>query len=175
MLLLVIFALFITGCVGRRDGVSWADLTLVGDEQNILVAYNDYLVLIDPANGRPVPLRDSEGEVRTDGDGNPRRWEVLGGDTDSQFFASPIWMDNETLLVADYNEKLLTVNFTRSAIDPGSEVALPGRVFADMAVDGDTLYVPISDEDLIAFDLNTLTQKWVFETERGIWSTAIGG
>ncbi len=165
-----IVLLIITGCVARRDGVSWADLTLVGDDQNILVSFRDYMVLVDPVTGQPIPLTDSEGNVRMDEDGNPRPWEVKNDG--SEFYASPLFLeDNETLLVADYNNRLLEVSFDSARVRDVNGVETPGHVIADLETNSDNsiVYLPLSERDLVAFDLDSLQELWRLETERGVW------
>ncbi len=165
--------LVVAGCAAQRQGVSWANLTILEDS-SILVAYNDFMVLVDSANGRPIPLRNSEGEIRTDANGNPRRWEISGGDTDSRFFTSPIWLDQETFLAADYNHKILTVDFPRADPNAGRQIPLPGRTIANPAVTADDiLIIPFSEHDLAAYDMETADQLWLFETDRGFWAAPL--
>lgn len=171
--ILFLAVLMVVGCVPIRSGVSWANLSLVGDAQNILVAYNDYMVLVDSATGVPVQLLDSQGQGRVDERGNPRPWEVRGGDTDSKFFAAPIFLDDGNLLVADYNSRLLTVNFAAARIDNPIPITIPGRVIADMVVDDSAIYVPLSDHDVVALDFNTYEVLWTATTERGVWSSPV--
>ena len=173
LLFSVLGVLIFTGCVSGRNGVSWADLELVGDNQNILVSFRDYMVLIDPITGQPVPLVDSEGEIRVDADGNPRKWEFQNDG--SEFYSSPIFVDDDLMLVADYNERLLTVNFSSARIEDPTGVEIPGHVIVDLITneEGTILYLPLSDRDLVAFDIDTMTELWRWETERGIWADII--
>ncbi|HRF97175.1 MAG TPA: hypothetical protein PLZ51_18330, partial [Aggregatilineales bacterium] len=104
LLMLALLILFIgVGCVPTRLGTAWPSLRLVNN--NILVTYNDRILLVDAGTGRPVQLTDSQGRVRTTQDGTPIRWELLGQATQSQFFASPILVDDssEVALVVDYH------------------------------------------------------------------------
>lgn len=167
---------FLVGCTGVRQGTSWPDVAYIpGDEgeSGILVAYNDFIVLVDPANGRPVQLRNTEGEIRTDEEGNPRRWEVRGGETDSRFFNRPLLQDDGQFLVADYNNKLLNVNVSRAEVVGGSLGELPGHILANPVEADGVLYVPFSERDLGAYDMETLEEIWLFETERGVWASPI--
>lgn len=182
VILAAVVLLFVAAaCVPHRDGVSWADMTLVGEENNILVSYNGFIVLVDPVNGAPVPLRDADGNIRMDSEGIPRRWEISGKDTKSQFFASPVWLDDNTLLVLDYNRRLLVINVLEAClanrsgacVDNYTQVALPGRSMADMVQYEDMVFIAMSDNDLVAVDLNTLEQVWLFETRRGVWSAPV--
>jgi len=168
----VVLMLIMVACVPRRDGVSWPDLS-VDENNNILIAYKDSIDLVDPANGRPVQLRDSEGQIRTDENGNPRRWIVDGSEGGSQFFASPIPYADDTWLFADYNNRLVTVDVQRATIEVGRQFELPGHVIADMVVSDNILVVPLSEHDLVAYDFETFEEIWRFETDRGIWSAPI--
>ena len=170
---LIALTLIIAGCSPTRRGTSWADVTLINDGQTLLVAYNDYIIQIDPANGRLIPLRNSAGEVRTDESGAQRSWQVAGGETSSQFFTTPIWLNDDRLLVADYNNKLLEVNATLAEVEPGTEVELPGHVIADPVLADNVLIVPFSDHDIAAYDAETYDQMWSYETERGVWAQPI--
>ncbi|MFW5696481.1 MAG: PQQ-binding-like beta-propeller repeat protein [Phototrophicaceae bacterium] len=169
---LLALVLLITGCTGARIGVSWADLELIED-RNILVSYNDFMVLIDPTNGVPVQLRGPDGQIRTDEQGNPRRWEISGGDTSSQFFTTPIWLSEERLLVVDYNRKLMHINFPNARIENPAVSDLPGQVFANMSQFDGRVFVPISEKNVVAIDTDTYETLWEFETDRGVWSEPV--
>jgi outer membrane protein assembly factor BamB len=174
-ILLVLLALTVifTGCVGHRNGVSWAALSLVGDENNILVSFKDYMVLIDPATGRPVQLRNPEGDIRTDEEGNPRRWEVNGDDTDSQFYSLPLLINENTYLIADYNKKLITINIPNARVDDPDVATISGPVISDITrVDG-MILVAMSNQNVIALDASNYEQQWVFETDRGVWASPL--
>lgn len=170
VLVALVLILVTTACIGQRSGVSWADMTLVGEQQQILVSYNDFMVLIDPTTGQPVPLRNSEGEVRLDDAGEPRQWEFQT--EGSQFFTTPLFLeDDEDMLVADYNNRLINVNFPNARLGTGIPTDIPGHVIADIVLEDDTLFVPLMEQNLLAYDFNTREQLWEFETERGIWGT----
>lgn len=165
--------LVLSGCVSRRNGVSWADLAVVGADQDILVSFRDYMVLIDPVTGQPVPLVDDEGNIRVDADGNPRHWEVQNDG--SEFYSSPIFVDNELMLVADYNERLLTVNFPSARVEDPAGVSIPGHVIVNLTTNeaGTIVYLPLSNRDLVAYDIETMTELWRWETDRGIWADLV--
>lgn len=168
LVLLFLLAALLMGCIAQRQGVSWADLTIVGDSRNLLVSYNDYMVLIDPTTGQPVSLRDSDGQVRVDEEGEPRIWEIR---TDgAEFFTTPVFLqDGEELLVADYNNRLLEVNFPNARVSAAGVTEIPGHVIADVTLADGVLYIPLMEGDLVAMDFTTREILWTFETERGIW------
>lgn len=164
---------FATACAPTRSGVAWPNLTLVGDQKHILVSFNNFMVLIDPVTGQPVQLVNAEGQVRVDEQGRPRLWELSGEETDSQFFSSPLFLGDNTLLVADYNNRLLSVNYPTARLDDLVGVTLPGHVVAGIVMDADQVYVPLSERNLIALDLDTLQQAWIFPTQRGVWASPL--
>ena len=171
----IIFAAFAlilvaTGCVSRRDGVSWADVTLINDDQHILVSYNDSMVIVDPASGKALTLLDGDGEPRVDEEGNHRIWEIVGGEISAKFFASPIniWLDEEenTALVLDYNNRLLAVNFERACFatfagacvidEEPPFIELAGRSIADAVIEDNLLFISFSESDVVALDIDAI-------------------
>jgi outer membrane protein assembly factor BamB len=169
------------GCVPTRLGTAWPSLRLVNN--NILVTYNDRILLVDAGTGRPVQLTDSQGRVRTTQDGTPIRWELLGQATQSQFFASPILVDDssEVALVVDYQGKIFNANLSQacfstasgSCVDVPPFTAISGKVYTDIISDAERLYLPLSEHDVLALDKASLTEDWRFKTQRGVWSTPL--
>jgi outer membrane protein assembly factor BamB len=145
------------------------------------VSYNKFRVLVDPANGAPVQLRDSEGQIRTDSEGAARRWEISGDASSSQFFTTPVWWDDDTLLVLNYEGSLILVSYPNAClanrsgacVDNFTEAELPGRALADMVADSGRVFVALADHDLVAVDLESLEQEWLFETDRGLWADPV--
>lgn len=201
LLAFVLVMLAIAGC-SQRVGVSWAELTVVGEHQDVLVSYRNEMALVSRVNGFLV-TEDLEGtSSNRDASG---LWLLRGNDTGSEFFTMPISLgetsDGDRLfLAADYNNKLLIVNFDRTCFasltgtcfvneDPFS-VELPGHVVANIAEDAETFYIPLSEHDVIAVRKGifaddwdreddqerrrrtdeTFSTAWTFETERGIWA-----
>jgi len=169
------------GCVPTRLGTAWPSLRLVNN--NILVTYNDRILLVDAGTGRPVQLTDSQGRVRTTQDGTPIRWELLGQATQSQFFASPILVDDssEVALVVDYQGKIFNANLSQacfstasgSCVDVPPFITIQGKVYTDIISDAERLYLPLSEHDVLALDKASLTEDWRFKTQRGVWSTPL--
>ena len=135
--LLAVLTVFIAGC-GIRDGESWPDAQVIDTitgEPNILVAYNNYIDLVD-LNGNSVFLRDEEGNIRLDDEGDRRRWQILESDVegDTGFYVAPFFVDEETLIVPDYNNRLLiydaTSEYVRQRDGRGGVVDLTGHIWA---------------------------------------------
>ncbi|MCU0480494.1 MAG: PQQ-binding-like beta-propeller repeat protein [Anaerolineae bacterium] len=182
LLFLALLILFIgVGCVPTRLGTGWASLRLV--DNNILVTYNDRILLVDSGTGRPVQLTDNDGRVRTNQDGTPLRWELLGQPTQSQFFASPVQMtdSNEVALVVDYQGKIFNANLKQacfstasgSCVDNAPFVTIQGKIYTDVVTDDERLYLPLSEHDVLALDKTSLTEDWRFITRRGVWSAPL--
>ncbi len=171
LLALLIAAPVLTGCVGTRLGVDGAALSLIGEEQNILVAFNDFAVQVDPS-GNTVPLYNDEDEIRYDENGDPRRWELLGAEIGAQFYSEPLLIDDDaTLLMADYaGRRLVTVDLQTARINNSSAAELGGQVIAGLATDGQQVFTGFNERDVIALDLDTRTENWRFVTENAIWS-----
>lgn len=175
------------GCVPTRLGTGWASLRLI--DNNILVTYNDRILLVDIGTGRPIELTDRQGRVRTDSSGNRLRWELLGVTTQSQFFASPIitHIDDATTdkvaLLVDYNGKIFNANLTQACFSTSSGsciinnqppfVQIDGKVYTDIASDAERIYLPLGERDVLALNKTSLAESWRFNTQRGVWSTPI--
>ncbi|MCL4253342.1 MAG: PQQ-binding-like beta-propeller repeat protein [Anaerolineae bacterium] len=187
-LALLLLILFIgVGCVPTRLGTGWASLRLV--DNNILVTYNDRILLVDAGTGRPVELTDTQGRVRTDSNGNRLRWELLGSATQSQFFASPIIINSDdagadkVALVVDYNGKIFNANLTQACFSTTSGscivnseapfVQITGKIYTDVASDSERVYLPLGERDVLALDKTSLAESWRFTTQRGVWSAPI--
>lgn len=168
--LLALIVLVAAGCVSTRLGVSWPSISIV-DGQHILLAYNNYLVLIEPATGEEVKLRDSEGNVRIDPQtGEARTWDLTESSAQQAFYSTPMRLDEETLLVAEYNGRFIEVDYAAARINNPAGRPINGQVVADVTVDGDRLYVGYNSQNIEAFDLESLNVLWTFETTSGIWS-----
>lgn len=178
ILLLLIVLVGVSGCVGQRIGVSWAGLTVIGEEQNILVTYNDLMVMVDPITGDPIPLLGNDGEERRDADGNLRVWRMSAGEQGiqgGQFYGSPLRLDDDTLLVADHaNLKLVEVDIPAARIDDPAGTTITGKVLTDLISDGTRLFLPFELEDLQAINLNTMDVEWTLNTENnGVWTAPL--
>lgn len=172
---LVVAAIFagvlMSACVPIRQEASWPALSVLGADQNIAVAFFDRITLVDPEDGTPVKLRNADGEVRVDDQGNARIWELTGPDNPpSQFYSSPVPVSEETVLVAAYTEQLFEVDLTTARITNETGVKLVGPVVATPVVNGDLLYIGITEHDLVALDPVSKAERWRFETGHGVWS-----
>ena len=161
-----------TACVGGPTEVSWGHLSLVGEPQNLLFAFSDRIVLIDPADGSPVELRDANGNVRVDDQGNPRLWEVRGaGNTPTQFYTSPVVIDDGRLLATAYTGRIYEVELDAARIVNPEGHPTEGHVVADTLATPEFLYVPLSDGGVEALSRPNLVHAWTFDApEHGTWA-----
>jgi outer membrane protein assembly factor BamB len=174
--LLVLTLLVSTGCVAARMGVSWPSVSLVGDNQYIMVAHGigqgSFLVQIDPADGSEVKLRDSEGKVRVDPEtGEARSWEILES-AGQNFHTAPVLVEDNILLAAEYGKKFVEIDYAAARIDNPTGVQISGQPVADFVIDeeAERVYLGYNSTNLEAFDLDTLDLLWTFETQSGVWS-----
>jgi len=168
--------LITTSCVAARQGVSWPaiDTITINGEQKIVVAYNEHVALVEPSNGALVSLTNAEGEIRRDDEGNVREFVVNGNDYENaQFFASPLRLDEETLLFPAYNERLLQFDLITANADNVAGISLPGQVIAEPAVGNDLWYVPIKTRHVVALDAETNDVVWTAETQEGVWDSPL--
>jgi outer membrane protein assembly factor BamB len=174
----ILLGVFLASCGPAPLGVDWAALSTIGAEQDILLASDIHLLLVDPASGRPIELRTVDGEPLLDNDGNPRIWEIRGADVgNAQFYSSPIALDPNTLLVAAYNNRLFEVNISRARVEnPTGEPIRANsntNVVGDLAASDDLLYVPLSGRDLVALNKTDLQERWSVSTGHGVWTAPL--
>lgn len=168
LIALLLFSLFaFSACVGGRMGVSWPSIGLVelNGEQHISLAYNNDVVILTPSNGAPARLINPiNGQVFRDSDNNPRSWILRGSDNGgAQFYAVPIRIDDESLLVADNNKRLLLVDSV--LVEVMRTIALRDKVVANLlAIDG-VLYVPYQNGGFSALSLEDYREIWHFPSE----------
>lgn len=174
-LLLSLSVLLLSGCVGARMGVSWPSIGLISinGEQNIALAYNNTVAILNPANGAPLRLVNPlNGAALLDSENNPRSWILRGSDFGgAQFYSLPIVVDAETMLVAANSGSLLRVD--SDLVDVTRTIALDDKVVANMLVVDDIVYVPYQNGGLSARSLVDYRELWRFHTEQGIWATPL--
>ena len=170
--LLIASLLLMTGCVGARMGVSWPAVGLIdlNGETHISVAYNNEVAILSPINGaRARLLNPLNGETLRDNENNPRSWVLRGTDNEgSQFFSVPVRLDEETVLIADNNKRLLKVDSVVAEVQ--RSYPLVDKVVANTLRDGDLLYVPLQNGGLSAISLADYRAVWSLQTEAGVWA-----
>lgn len=174
ILLLALMLLTLPACVGGRIGVSWPAVGLIdlNGETHIALAYNNDLTLLAPNNGAPARLVNPiDGEILRDGENNPRTWILRGSDNGgAQFHTLPVKIDDETVVVADHNRRLLRVDSV--LVEVQRAFNLDDKVVASPLKVDNVLYVPLQNGGLSAFslDVDDYRELWRFPTEAGIWA-----
>ncbi|HEX2908315.1 MAG TPA: PQQ-binding-like beta-propeller repeat protein, partial [Phototrophicaceae bacterium] len=164
----------LAACGPAPLGTSWAGLRTVGPEQNILVAFNDRLVMVSPTDGKAVPLRNEDGEIRMDDQGNPRLWEIR--QSANSFFSSPLVINDEKLLAAGYNQMLYSIDLKTARIENGTGTPIPantGNLVADLVGDNERVYAGLSSKNLVAINLEDYSVEWTAATKHGVWSSPL--
>ena len=171
-LFLLMAALLLSACVGTRMGTSWAAVGLIDwqGEESIVIAYTDQVAILNPTNGVPARLINPvTGEVRRDQDNNPRSWALLGSQYENaQFYTRPIWVDEETFLIADHNGRLLEVDAVTANVE--RSLPLADQVVADPLRVDDVLYVPFQNGGVTAMSITDYQELWTYPTEGGVWA-----
>ena len=175
MLIFILIAV-ISGCANVRQGVSWPALELVtiNDEPRVLVTYDGQVEAIDPYQGAQIHvLRDADGEIIRQENGNVREWIIRGNDYDgSQFFVSPFEVDGN-FLFPTYNDRILEIDANAPAVATTNIIELTDGVIADVIVTDDLIYVPYRSQDVVALDSETYQEVWRFDTVEGVWASPL--
>ncbi len=175
---LVVMALVlvaVAACIPFRQEAGWPELSaldLPGSiyDGHIFLTFNDKITLIDPDNGQAARLRNADGEVRVDAEGMARIWEFSDPQAaPNQFFADPLNLDGDNLLVLSNGERLFEVNLARADARIADGLPLPGRVLAAPSLGAGQVYVG-AERTMLALDAASFQQRWGFETGQSIWS-----
>jgi outer membrane protein assembly factor BamB len=171
-LLVGLLALLVSACGPVHTDPRWASVSTMPDG-NILLAFADRLTLVNPVDGKPIQLLDTDGTVRLDDAGNPRVWDVKATDNQqTRFYSSPIVLDENTLLIASYDKRVLEIDVPVARLD-GDIGTLDQHIVARPVVDGEMVYVGLSDKDFVALNLADLTEAWRIVTDHGVWADAV--
>ena len=172
LLLLALLLLTLPACVGARMGVSWPAVGLIdlNGETHITLAYNNEVTLLTPSNGAPAGLVNPvDGSLLRDNQNNPRTWVLRGSENGgAQFHTSPIRLDDETVIIADHNRRLLRVDSV--IVEVQRSFPLVDKVVANPLAVGGVLYVPFLNGGLSAISLDDYRELWRFPTDAGIWA-----
>ena len=169
--ILLLLTLLITACGGAPLEPSWGDLSVLDD--NLVLAFSGTILQLNPDDGSSVILLDADGNPRTDPATNElRRWEVsIGGQ--NRFYQTPLVLDEATLLAPSYDRHLYTIEREAARFENTTGIELPGHIVAPVLETEDTLYVPLSEKNLLALNMEDYSQRWIFETQRGVWATPL--
>ena len=172
IILLLMLAATLSSCVGTRMGVSWPSIGLIelNGQQHISLAYNDQVAILNPSNGVAARLIDpSSGDPIRDSENNPRNWVLSGAaHENAQFFALPIRLDEDSLLIADYNSNLLKVNSIGATVSRAYPVK--DQIVANLLEADDIVYVPLLNDGVIAVSKLDYNEIWASRDIAGVWA-----
>lgn len=99
----ILLSLSMAACVPARSGTSWAGLRAVGNDQNILVAYNDRVDLVDSKKGIPIERTNPDNTPMVDQDNKVQFWQIKPPDkgTASEFFSAPLVLPGDANAAID--------------------------------------------------------------------------
>ncbi len=171
-----LLAIFLAGCANVRRGVSWPDLELVtiNEQTRVLVTYNDRIEAIDPYQGGQVHvIRDTDGEVLRDTNGDVREWsvEVKFGNNET-VYTSPFIVD-DAFIFPTYDNRFIEIDIETAELASEEGIPLTDGVVADAVLTDDLIYVPYRLRDVVALNPETYQEVWRFETEGGVWATPL--
>ncbi len=172
----VVVGLMAAACASLPTESSWGDVSLIGTPPKILISFSDRILQVDPADGKLVKLLDSDGKVRVDDAGVARTWSVVSpAGTTLHFYSQPVQIDEQTLVAGVYEDKLFEIDTAAARIDKVDGVALPGHVIGNPLLTDNLLYVPLSDNGLVALNRTDLSQVWHFSGDetKGVWSQPV--
>lgn len=168
---LILTLLVLSACSGGLAEPSWGSLSVYGNPQNLLFAYGDRVIMLDPLDGSPVELRDADGNVRIDDSGNPRVWQVQSTTAGAtKFFTAPIPFGDDTMLVVSYEHGIFEVDVPSARINNPSGYAVNGLVPGNSLLADDLLYIPLSGNSLTARTTNGFGEAWNVTTEQSNWA-----
>lgn len=178
-LLVAVLVGALAACGPAPLGTGWPAVSLLqsqcGDQprDGILVAFNDRIVIVNPANGKALELLNAECELRPpDADGTAKVWDFKPGSA-RQFYSSPVLLDNQTLLAVSYDQRFFEIEFPAARTDSTEGRPIEGRTghtVADLLVTDDTIYIGLSAKDLLALDRDTFDVLWTAPTGHGVWA-----
>jgi len=169
----ILISVTIAACGPAPLGTSWPAISKLDDSQNIAVAFGTHVVLLDPTTGKPVQLRNSEGQMRVDEAGNPLGWVLKDNETPAQFYSAPILLDDDTLLAPSYDKKLFEVDAASGRVENPAGTPIDGHIVANVTLSDDLIFAGYSDRNLAAFNRSDLSKRWTFETGHGVWSAPL--
>jgi outer membrane protein assembly factor BamB len=177
-----VFLLLLAACGPAPLGVGWPAISLMntacGDNQfqHVLVAFNERIVLVDPADGSGSALLNNECEPRPpEADGRARVWDFRGSGA-NQFFALPDELDSQTLIALNYAQRIYEIDTATARANNGEGSQLPertGHTVAQPVVNGDLVYIGLANRDLVAWNRAENTLAWTVSTDHGVWSSPL--
>ncbi len=161
-----------TACGPVHADPKWGAVSTLQDGSRILLAYEDRLTLVDAVDGKAVELTDSNGKVRLDEKGIPRIWEAKAADgPQTRFYSAPVLLDPATLLAGSYDSRFVKVDIPTATVTGAGAVS--GHIVASPLVEGNMVYVGLSENDFVAYKLDDMSEQWRVKTQYGVWSVPV--
>ncbi|MFN8529931.1 MAG: PQQ-binding-like beta-propeller repeat protein [Anaerolineae bacterium] len=169
----LLLMLALSACSGGPTEPSWGQIGLL--DNNVLFTFSHTLVQLNPVDGSAVGAHLSDGTPRTTTDSEGRStnqavsWAITAPNA-IRFYQTPLILDESTLLAPSYDRKFFYIDRMSAIFNDTTGIDIPGHIVGNILRDGDVLYVPLSEADLLALNVSDLSQIWRFTTERGVWS-----
>ncbi len=175
---LVLFSLALAACGPAPLGTGWPAISLLSSAcggkttESIVVAYNDRIVQVNPADGTPVVLKNADCENRPpDSEGKLRAWDFRPTGN-KQFYTSPLSIDNQGMLAISYDQHIYKIDTTlaQATVADGRIIdGYSGHSVTDLVASDKLVFVALNAKDVVALDRDTLDVKWKTSTEHGVW------
>jgi outer membrane protein assembly factor BamB len=159
--------------------VGWPAVSVVNNEcggkstLGILVAFNDRIVMVNPATGQEMVLLNQDCQPRPpDADGKPRLWEVKPGNG-KQFYTTPLVLDAANFLAIAYDQHIFHIEVDAARTDDNVGIPIPGitgHSVSDPVANDKFIFIGLNAKNLVALDRTTLAVQWTVETEHGVWA-----
>ncbi len=172
ILLVSLLALVTAACVPNQ-GTSWPGLLALDyNGPDILLSHEGQMEIVDAATGEIEFLYNSEGERRVGEDGEPLAWTIDGRDAGgAQFYASPAFADDETLIVGSYDRRMFEVDLPTARIVNTDAPPLQGRgnIIGHVALADGLAYVGLNEE-MVAIEAESLQPLWSAPADHNVWA-----
>ncbi len=175
--------LLAAACGPAPLGTSWPAVSLIQttckDQKttSILVAYDERILLVNPADGKGTVLLDPQDcQPRSDENGNPRVWQYKVEGAARQFFSLPVQYQvdgADQLLAISWDQHIYQIDAAAPRSTGAEGITIAGRTghtVADLLMDDQRIYIGLSAKDVVALDRDTYDVVWTFTTEHGVWS-----
>ncbi|MGD2159497.1 MAG: PQQ-like beta-propeller repeat protein [Anaerolineales bacterium] len=155
LLSIIFIGITLSACSGRAGtATGWA--SVIADEENAYLAYNNHVYAINLTNGI-------------------ERWHYPAEpDNNITFFAAPALTPDNQLIVGGYDNNLYSLDPTNAGLNWTFEES-QNRYIAGPKVTENGIFSPSADKNLYAVDFNGERLWQPFETEQPLWSTPAVG
>ena len=182
VLMSVLLVLLVTGC-GPQVAPYWPALSVEGTGSDATV------YVTQAATGQVFALTGGTGQVEWSYPPAPQRQGgLLSGcspapASDGPFYAPPAYTDEALYLssAGEQQRSLFGGGENRSGLRVLNKLGTlqwesresSDRSIASPAVEGNTAYLPSSDHNVYAIDVDTRQVRWTFSTENWVWATPL--